>query len=357
MMEKNIIRDMMSFPYDYTLYCLRDSFLDQKARETNISRIHYKGRKVERLTDFTNYFELKRLIAGHGFNIIYCCHFKSLWVLCTLLRNDNKTALAFYNTRIFHQYFTSPWFRLLSRRIDCFFVCSMAHQNNLQHYFAVPPRKIINLGMGLLFDRKRKKIPNNPFQLSILVGSHQNEIQKYDILFHAFPPLISLAKSRGIGLRLNFVTEHSWTDHFLYQKLQEKTVLFGFDQNINFIDRISLDGEETDESHLWIDLGEDESVSPVLVEALGRGIPTLLARRPFIQGRIRDHQGHGETFKQHDPRDLRDKCLKILENYFYYDQGAQRVSQDIVSDHSRGPYERQLQDGLQRISHRKGQHI
>ena len=178
-----------------------------------------------------------------------------------------------------------------------------------------------------------------------MIGNHERKIQKYDVLLYAFPPLLSLVQSKGISLRLNFITERSWSKHTLYKGLQEKTVLFGLDQNVNFIDRSKIDQE--DESHLWIDLGEDESLSSVSIEALGKGIPTLLARRPFIQGMARYRQGHGETFKQNDPRDLRDKCLKIIENYPLYNKGAQELSQSLINTHHRDVYEKVLRENLQ----------
>ena len=350
-MEKNIISDATRLPYDYTLYCLRDTFLDWKAKEANLSRIYYRGEHVERFFDLRNYFELKKLITTYQFDIVHCCHFKSLWILCTLLRNDSKTILTFYNTRIFHQYFKTFWFRLLSRRIDRFFVCSSEHRSNIFHCFRVPYQKIICLGMGLHFNTKRKTGKDSPFQVSILLGNHERKIQKYDILFYAFPPLLALLQLKGISLRLNFITEHPWPKHTLYQGLQEKTVLFGLDQNVNFIDRSGSDQE--DESHLWIDLGEDESISSVSLEALGKGIPTLLARMPFIQGKARYHQGHGETFKQNDPRDLRDKCLKIIEDYPTYNKGAQELSPYLISIHHRDVYEQLLKENLQEAHHDK----
>lgn len=305
--EKNVLKDIEEGSFNGVLYCYKDSFVDLKAKRLNIPIIYCRRGRVETRFDFQMYLDFRNIINEYDFEVIFTTHFKSLWLMCFLLRNDFTRSLIFYSSKVYSKAFHGPILRLLARRIDRIFVTSQGHKQNVLKSFKILSSRVINTGLGLDFNEFIHESNSDRIWVSCLVPSHGTSLKTFDILLRAF--IICMGKSSKT-LYLNLVTEKKWESHILYNEFQQFTMAHHIEQNVIYS---TMNDDYIDHSSLWVDLGIDKSTASNAYQAFCAGIKILLGRTPVVFDSLRYGPVNIETVNPNDPRELSSKILKLLK--------------------------------------------
>lgn len=311
-LEKNLLRDMEDLPYESYLYCFRDSLIDHKAKELGLNTLYCSKGSIDTILDFQIYLELKNLINEKKFNFINCFHFKVLWILCFILRKNQSASLFFTTGKAFRKEFRKPPYRFLSSRIDRIFVPTDEHRKSILRNIKILSSKVVCVGMGVEQGLIKKESSESHKCVSLYVAPHEDKPKKFNVIFRALSSMFYLDSSLYESLKIIFVTGKAWENHVLYKELQELSMIYGLENLIAYEAR--LDDEYVDRSQIWIDLGNEKVSNPLLLEVFLAGADLLVPRKPIVYDFLRNSPGAVETFKEGDPRDLRDKLLKLLKS-------------------------------------------
>lgn len=290
------------------MYCYRDSFIELEAKKLKLNIIHCPKGKIDSAFDLQIFLDLKGLINKLNLHFINCQHIKVLWILCFILRKNSQVSLFFTTGKAFRKSFKNFLFNILAKRIDNVFVPTIEYKKNVLRSLNIISSKVIPLGLGISTTNVSREEKDGEKRISLYVAPHEKVIEDFNTIFIAISHVAKIRKN----ISLTFVTEKRWENHLLYKELQEASMLYGIESIVSYKER--LEEKFKDHSDIWVDLGNNKTVNPFLLEIFLTEASILVARKPIIFEILRNSPGQVETFKEGDPRELRDKLLKLFSS-------------------------------------------
>ena len=149
--ERTVLRDALISKengLEACIYCLKDSFLDNAAKEKELHVIHHYGKVQTRFFKWYKLFGLGQIVRANDVAFVHCYHLNFLWPLSFFLKSKPEIPLFFTTHREIIKKYTEIYHKTLLSRVDQFFVNSEGLNSNLIVHLDVPPRKIKVLGFG-----------------------------------------------------------------------------------------------------------------------------------------------------------------------------------------------------------------
>lgn len=324
--ERNTIRDcsifksLGGFPI---LLCIKDSYLDQKARTLGIERIYLKRKKVNSFFDMGFYFLLKDLVKRHNVNLIHCYLFDMINTLTLGLGPFPDIPLIFTINKQLKERHKGVVKKILMSRVDSIVTVNKTLRNGLEDCLPLKSRKIHVLGAGIHFEERPHQI-NTSEQKKLLcyIPKHTINLESILTLFNA------LHIMGDSNFRVTLVTERDWGDFVILPDVMKEAVRLDIQSKIDFKNSTSI-LDEIFTHDLFIGLDNEEYVSDIEYQSVGHGTPVLLSRNAARSDMLESFPGIGESYHPNDARELKDKCLKILGNLELYHHALEKHHEAI----------------------------
>ncbi len=314
------------------LYCLKNSILDERARELGIDCFYHNTK--EKLT-FFRWFKLgalKDIIERMDINIVHCYELQYLWPLAYMLRKRNSTALFFTVGHDIKKFYKQFWYRSLISRVDQVYLPVKEMNEEILGHFVVPRRKLFFSGLGL----DHENLVNNKviFDESILnLSCYVNEDEiEIDDISTCIEALWSLNEKRSLDkiAKLHIFASKKWDESVLKPQLDEKIASYKQQNNVIFHDNITVNCIKAD---IWISYLSNLPLEDYTLIALLKGIPVVTPRNATSGELSRVYSAVAQTYKSGDSRELRSRIEYCAKNLNKLQEMTRLVREPILDEH------------------------
>jgi hypothetical protein len=329
------------------LYCLKDSFLDRKAKELGVKTIYHKKSVSSGVLSWARLSGIHHLIQKYDFAVIHCYQIEFLFKLAFMLRKMPTIAFFFTYLEQTKKNYRSLFHRFLMKRVDGVFVPFLEQAKDCTSKFLVPERKIHISGLPFLhlpetkdvpkLDEKqflgKKDLPDDVFLIGLYFEQNVEEIDDFNYIFKGLKNfLLSIDPSQAVMVVLG--SDFEWKERIIFQPLQLFLQEIGFPLDT----LIFYQGKHYEvvlkKLSIFIDIGSSTSgFSEMGLLALKSGVPSLLPKSAFSLEIFDLRQRIGETFRVGDSWDLRVKVAQLFENNEKY-----KDNMDSKKDRVLDPY-------------------
>lgn len=329
-----------------TLFCLKNSKIDRVAKNLDLPRIYYSGRKLKRFFDFRYIRDMKNIIKQNSFDIIHCYHLEFLWGICFVLMSNPRIPLLL----TFNHYpkvYGSLWNRWLFRRVDLVIVFCQTTKEIVQECLPVSLRKIKISGAGV--EAVRKLDPEeSPLKVVGMAVHSTNDLDKVLVAVYALSSLLKSAHELGVNVRLNiyatFKKEVSTLEHPIFQLVAD----LNLEEQVRFLN-VTDEDKALKELSIFVGSAFDEPLNDLELKALVSHIPVVFPRTASRQVLLSKYRWIGESYHEDDARELKSKLLKILINEQVYLNELQDVQSQIEELHGFEPYSQRMSGFYERL--------
>ncbi len=333
-----MFRELGGFPI---LFCFKDSYLDQMAKELGIERIHSRRRSINSWFDFSFYFYIKELIRKNNINIIHCYNIEYANTLSLSLGAFPDVPLIFSINKLMRAKKKGFFRRLLFSRIDLLLTINRTIRHSLEDCLPMKTKKIHALGTGLRFNENFTIKPlEDCWRFMCYVPSHTTNIEHLVTLFSGLKPLESSLREFTMPVKkfkLFLVCKKNWEDFVIYPELIDVIREKGLEDLVEF-QQVDDVVNSINDYHLSISIDAEENVSDYEIISAARLVPIVIPRSGGRSDLLENFQGIGESYLPRDAREIKDKCLKILVNKAFYDQNLLYQRPKIIDTHGHQYY-------------------
>ncbi|ATH06923.1 hypothetical protein BIY24_02920 [Halobacteriovorax marinus] len=331
------------------LYCLRDSFINLKAKQLGIDCLFHVGSislnflKWHRLNAFVQY------LTKFNITLVHCYDISFLWPASFYLKRKPKVSLVFTFNHEIKKFYKRFWHRNLIRRIDQVFLPVKEMADGVHGHLEVPIRKFeyTGLGVGKNVTSQASDKSSGAWFIGCAVGGHEKEI---DFLKPAISAISSLNTKSSLTkkVKLLIYSEVSWDKFLLQDEVREFIAAVSANDHVflEFTDDLTSACQKVD---AWLGLDTKIPIEDLLINSLLNDTPTLAPRTYATKELFRKRGRLGETYKSGDAREIREKIEKILSTYTDYITRIERGRGGLISDFGFEFYKNQLLMGYQKI--------
>lgn len=336
MLEKRALEDAI-FLRDIggkpKILCNKNSLIYVRAKENDIEVITYK-KKVSSNFDFNYYFFLKKKLKEYSFDLVHCYGLRYVWVLAFVLRRYPKVGLLLTLNKIYSTSFRKPLYQLLLRRVDTIFCFSDRMKEMLAEWLPIHRWKLKKIGAGVDFVsvKARQEIDDEVRRIGAIIPLDFDKEEQVETLINAFNPLLSSMHT----LELFLYSEVPWSQMPSKNLIVDMLHARGIDYKVFLKEKTSYN-DVMKSLDVFIGIS-NEPLDLSLINALVRQVPSVVPRNGFSEDIWLKKSKPFETYFWKDARELKNKCLKILNNYQDFANKIQRLSSNIVQDHSLSEY-------------------
>lgn len=331
------------------LYCLKDSFLNVKAKDAGIDCLFHSGGlsfnflKWHRLSDFV------QNLSKFDIRLVHCYDLSFLFPASFYLKSRIKVPLVFTFNHEIKKFYKKFWHKNLIRRIDQILLPIKEMADGVHGHLDVPIRKFEYTGLGVnefLMNSSEHKSSGAWF-VGCAVGGHEKKI---DFLVPIINAVNSLNTKGSLNkkVKLLIYSERAWDKFLLNEPVKELI------KSMNGSDHIFL--EFTDslvESCLkvdvWVGLDVKEPIEDLLLNSILNDTPSIAPRTYATKELFRKKGALGETYKSGDAREIREKLEKVFMNYQSYCQAITSQKSELVSEFGIEFYKKQLLASYEKI--------
>lgn len=318
-----------------TLICLAGSQLDKEAEKEDIERLYFSKSKINKLLNYNLFFELKKIVNDHKFDIIHTYSLDSTWLVSLLMKKNLKIPLFFTcneNIKSFYNHYFAKW---LLRRVDHIFTLSEEVKFFIEETFSISQKKVKNLGSGIEVTRN-KVLKTDEVRIGCIINN-LTELNRLKFIVKVFRVLKTHSKKELGNLKL-----HIFLGPRIYQKDRTKRVLTEIDNEFYegdiFLYSLDTKSSELKKLNLFVSLAFDEPLNDFEVISLLNEIPVLFPRTAMRQNLISKYRWIGESYFQGDIREAKTKIEKILSNYSIYVNALKEYHTDLSDIHGLDVY-------------------
>lgn len=302
-------------------YGLKDSPLDKKINFDNVEKIYHPG-LVQ--THFFLWPKLRQLIAAlddKKLALVHCYKLNILWPICFFLRGNKDVSVILSQFFEMKKNYRALWHRLLIRRCDLVFVPYDHLVRNIWSRLGTHPRKVevrspclresnekvrnVSIEPGLIFEKFEQF-----YSIGIYVSDSDRELKKFMPMVKALSVANDYFNWKK-PIKLVFVTEGSWSEKPVHQKLKQVVLDEGIEEHVVF----HAGGAPSSYIHffdLWMSLLKGEGMDDLALLASSIGTPILVPRHPSTNEFFSNYGKVGETFKNDDVREIVRKWETLL---------------------------------------------
>ena len=317
------------------ILCQKGSQVDIVAEAEDIPRIYLNAKKINFLSGFGHYFNLKQVMSEKRFDLVHCYSLTSTWLAAFTLKSFHNTPLVYtlnHHIKSVYQNFLARW---LLKRVDRILTLSEETKEFAEETFPLSNEKIISLGTGLELRVNRNKKTN--VKVLGCVINDLNELKRLRYILKIFRVLKAKPDEKIDNLSL-----YIFLGPRIYQKEQAKKLMTEFDYEFYEKDILlySLESqqERLKEIDILLGIAFDEPLNDYEVEAVLHGVPVLFPRTAMRQDILFKYTFVGESYFEADIREARSKLIKMITQYDKYIQGLNEFHDDIVEIHGLDNY-------------------
>jgi glycosyltransferase involved in cell wall biosynthesis len=368
--ERTVLRDALiskDMGLEPLIYCLKDSYLDLEAKQSNLEVIHHYGKIQTRFIKWYKLFGLGKIVREEDVALVHCYHLNFLWPLSFFLKSRPEIPLFFTTHKEISKSYREFYHKALLSRVDHFFVSSAGLVSNLMVHMDIPPRKIQVLGFGnevIEISRteasKVKKdlsFDKEVWTLGTFLSSHHTSPENVLPLIYAVMGFNQ--KKQDESARLILICDRNWNEVLIYQELIRLIKDLGSEDDVYFYSGVSL-GTFQKSIDIWLSAETSENLEDLAIGAVFQGTPVLVPRTSSSKELFGKWGEVGLTYKAGDARDLRDQlCLMVEKNRRFIRQIA-KITEELMESNHFEHYKERLHDtyhnifaARQRVSRRR----
>jgi len=376
--ERGVLRDCkisLKNGFATHLYCYRDSFLDIKAKEFDVTTFYHHGKTNYNFLKWYKLFNLQREIKLRDISLIHCYIIDFLWPLSYFLRRNFHTPLIFSQYIEFNRTYRKLWHKLLIRRLDRMVLSSNEIEENVSLCLGIPKRKIVFCGLGInthfepfaeecmphfLALKKQKKI-------GVWVSPHLKNCETLKPLINATLAQNILAEDKE-NIRVFLFCEKNWNQNFIFPELQalikelrvEDSIVFAhmlpdmedfsifIEEGLTFSKSGPLEKIQR-YMDVWLSIEDIDIFEDYSITALLNKVPILVPRNGVNSEMHRQYGMIGETYKSGDAREMREKWEYIFENSKSYSKFLGEIRESLLKEYGEETYEENLLEQYQKV--------
>lgn len=316
------------------LICFKESALNSEAEKQDIPRLfmtksHSKMRLIIEL-----YLMIEKLIKHNEVDLIHTYNYLSLLALGACLRRQLKIPLFYTCNEDLAYKYLAFWHDYAVSRVDLIFTLAPSVQEEVQAILPIHPRKVMAVGAGI--DVTHMHTPQNDahgyWKLCTFIQRDDGDFERFVPLIRCIEYLVNDSKEiYGMPFVLHLLTDISWSDHPLHQKLKSMILERGLEHYVTFQKR-PLTGHSFVDQHLYIGMYNRELFNDVELMALMHQTPVLLPRTSARKQMLLQ-KDIGATYMDKDVRELKQKLLMLLSQHRYCLNQLQNSLQSLVEFH------------------------
>jgi hypothetical protein len=346
--------------YEVYLYCQKDSFLDVRAKIEKIHCVYLNWTPRSNISKLPNRQQIIKELANRKIDVVHSYEIRATLAIAAVLTNNHRVALMHTQASPLLRSFRKFWYRRRVHRIDRVFVSSPSLVDNVLGNLGVSLRKIYQSGQGI---EVSSHYTENRHRLEMLLDSQHEEdfvigsnIAIHDKNFDKVRSLINgifcLNQESDKKFILLLILEGDWDSTLFAPALKRFVKEMGADEYIYFYSCYAKGSMVPDRVsslqnlvNLWVSLKVRELIEDYTYSSLLCGVPVLVPRNDASMALLDEVGAVGESYKEGDVREIRDKCLKVLGNYKAYTEKLKKSHDKIADFLSMETY----QDGVDKV--------
>lgn len=359
--ERTALRDaklLKDEGHDITLYCLQDTFLDIRARALGIDTKYHPGKLSTSLLKWPKLKPLTQYIKDHNVDIVQCYDIHLLWPLSFHLRNFDLVSFIFSHNVEIQKMYSYVWYRPLIKRIDVALLPSREMLEGVVGSLGIPAHKIDYCGLGVASENTTndslEKAADHHFLenykedwiIGCYVGAHETKIDFLIPVLNCLKVLIQ-QRPEGLGVKLVLSSDKPWDQHLISSDLGNYLVDTGLDQDVLFESKTPVSKLQP-WVDVWVGVRSFEAIEDYMITALLRGRPIVMTRSTATMELLRRRIQLGYTYKRNDSRELRNKLLKIFQDYDDYQSSIERSRAELLDEFGVETYKEKLMEVYQK---------
>ncbi|MCR9203328.1 MAG: hypothetical protein NXH75_02040 [Halobacteriovoraceae bacterium] len=339
------------------LYTYKDSVLDCRAKEFGIECLYHQGKFVTKVFKWHKLRKLQSLLNNLSINVVHVYDIKILWPMCYFMRSMPLVPLVYTLSSELKGYFKGFWYKPLSERVDQVLLPMSEMVENVWGHMGIPPRKIDFIGLGLNpdieFDKKKPpfRFDENRYYIGTNLNGIETNTHFLDTVFHSFRIMIE----KGLedkNYTFALCNERKWSECVLTSELRRQVKDWGLEEHVAFVDETNV-AKHQSYVDLWLGLTRREDLEDYAVQALLAGKPVCVPRTAFSMEVLRSFGIVGETYKNGDSREIREKCETILRNVETYETNLHKAHQSLKETYGEDFYRESLIKIYQKLLSRR----
>ncbi|MCT4643115.1 MAG: hypothetical protein N4A33_12565 [Bacteriovoracaceae bacterium] len=302
-----LLRDMGSH---VEVFCIEESKLHNKLKNSLIDCIVYKGRSTVKSYDYKFYKELKNILLITHYNLVHCFRLDYIWTICLVMGAFKKIPLFLTVNKDFTQTYKSFLRKFILRRVDRVFSLNQAHTQIIPVFLPVHKRKVKFAGMGV-----ELAIKNNFNHLSfedkskLVTIVDDRAMEQLDILIQV---VLQLASKKNIELII--YTDLNTDEKEKVKLIKNKIISNGAGRFIGVrkFESVSL---AFSPGHIFVSLFSDEVFCDYEIDAMSRGL-FVVAPRSVARGKLKSwFYQNLRTYKRNDTSSLYRNLKELVVNH------------------------------------------
>ena len=339
-LEKRAIEDALFFRDiggKPKIFCLANSITYQKALENDLEIIVYK-KIILRNFDLNYYLFLKNLFTKEEVDLVHCYGLRYLWVLAFSLRKYQKIGLFVTLNKIYSGSFRKPLYRFLCRRVDTVFCFSERMKEMLTEWLPIHKRKLIKIGAGIDFYNlvPKKSLTEGKKKIGSIIPFDFDKEEQFSTLINSILPMLGHEIGGETGVEFYLYSEVAWAQMPCKQMIVDLLHGRGIDYKVFLKEKTSFN-DVMGNLDLYIGIST-EPLDVNLVNAMVRRVPVVVPRNGVSEDLWIKNNRPFETYHWEDSRELKYKCLKILDNYDKYLLRLDQHNNGLIKHHSLAEY-------------------
>jgi hypothetical protein len=331
------------------LYCLRDSIIHLKAKSLGIDCLFHSGGlsfnffKWHRLNDFVSY------LTKFDIKLVHCYDLKFLWPASFYLKRKNLIPLVFTFNHDIKKYYKKYWHKNLIRRIDQVFIPIKEMADGVHGHLDIPMRKFEYTGIGVKGSADsgaNGERSTGSWFVGCAVGGHETNAEFLRPLISAISSL-NVKDSLSKKIKLMIFTEASWDKFLIKDEVKSIVKELGAGEHV-FLETSNGLKSACLGVDLWAGLKVREPMEDLCLSSILSLRPSVAPRSYATMELFRKYGRLGETYKNGDSRELRDKIEKILISYDDYTSAIQKEKDKLEADFGHEFYKNQLLMGYEK---------
>jgi len=357
--ERSVIRDALISKEKGLVsyvYCLKDSYLDQVAKENGLEVIHHYGKVQTRFIKWYKLFGLGKIVRADDVALVHCYHLNFLWPLSFFLKSTPQIPLFFTTHRSINKKYTEIYHKTLLSRVDQFFVSTQGLIANLIVHLDIPIRKINVLGFGrtpvevsrteVTKVKKDLSFDKEVWTVGTFLSSHHTTTENIVPLIYAI--LGFNQKSPDKKARLVLICDRNWNQVLIYQELIRFIKDLGSEDDIYFYSGVGVSTFQKS-IDVWVSAETSENLEDLAIGAVFQGTPVLVPRTSSAKELIQNWGDIGLTYKGGDARDLRDQLSLLVGKTRKYARQLSKITENIMEENLLEQYSDKLSKTYQKI--------
>lgn len=340
------------------LLCLKDSFVEDAAKKSNLEIINLKKKSIGHLFDVGFYFYLKEIIKKNNINLIHCYTYDVINSLVIGIGQFPDIPLVLTVNEQLKKRNKSFLKKILFARIDAIVTYNKTLKNGIEDCLPIKYRKIHAFGAGISFEKDLHPILEEPiWKIACYVPRDLEDLENLFSFLHSIPAFaksLSELTIKNKKFKVDLITDRSWDNFIIHESLKTEIENLNISDHINFVTSHSLISDFMS-YHIYVSIDQSEYITDYEYHLAGLGLPILIPRNAARSDLFENFHGAGENYHVCDAREMKEMLIKIINNYAFYRHKLSEVRPLIQEKHGHLGYQksfRKLYEDLVEIRRR-----